>query len=133
MNKNREQNGAVPLHGNLLRLSERREIAIYLRDGAAWVADFNNGRVELFIASAWYSMGGGRRLAHAQRRGEVETISPLPEAVVQRIEALHQRMEEPVVEPAVRRALAAMLAGLCGRSARLSGSLFGRRPLVANE
>jgi len=110
MNKNREQNGAVPLHGYLLRLSERREIAIYLRDGAAWVADFNNGRVELFIASAWYSMGSGRRLAHAQRRGEVETISPLPEEVVQRIETLHPHTAEPVIGPAVRRALAVLVA-----------------------
>lgn len=109
MNTNREPNGAVALQGNLLRLSERREIAIYLRDGAAWVADFNNGRGELFFASAWYSMSGGRRLAHAQRRGEVEVISPLPEAVVQRIEALHRRMARPVIGPAVRRALASLV------------------------
>ena len=110
MNTNRKQNGAVPLQGSLLRLSERREIAIYLRDGAAWVADFNNERGELFFASAWYSMGGGRMLAHTQRRGEVETISPLPEAVVQRIEALHQRMARPVIGSAVRRALVSLVA-----------------------
>ena len=110
MNANQQQNGANALHGNLLRLSERREIAIYLRDGVAWVADFENGRGELFTASAWYGMGGGRRLAHAQRRGEVETVSPLPGEVVQRIESLHRRMEAPTVGPAVRRMLVAMLA-----------------------
>ena len=107
---NQEQNRATGLHGNLLRLSERRKIAIYLRDSAAWVADFNNGRVELFTASAWYSMSGGRMLAHAQRRDEVETISPLPEEVVQRIESLHRRMEAPTDGPAVRRLLVAMFA-----------------------
>ena len=107
---NQEQSRATALHGNLLRLSERREIAIYLRDGAAWVADFNNGQVELFTASAWYSMSAGRMLALAQRREEVETISPLPEEVVQRIESLHRRMEAPTVGPAVRRMLVAMLA-----------------------
>lgn len=110
MNTNLEPNGATRINGNLLRLSERREIAIYLRDGAAWVADFNNGGCEIFIASAWYSMSGGRMLARAQRRGEVETISPLPEAVVPRIEALHQRMARPVIGPAVRRALASLVA-----------------------
>jgi hypothetical protein len=133
MNTTRERTSASPIQGSLLRLSERREVAIYLREGAGWVADFHNGRATLHSMSEWYSLGGGRALVHAQRRDAVETISPLPDEVGQRIEALHQRMEEPVVEPAVRRALAAMLAGLCGRSARLSGSLFGRRPLVANE
>lgn len=110
MNTNQEQIGTIPLQGNLLRLSERRVIAIYLREGAAWVADFNNGRVELFIASAWYSMGSGRMLAHALRRGEVETISPLPEEVVQRIETLHQRAAEPVIGPAIRKALVMLAA-----------------------
>ena len=109
MNTNQEPNDIASIQGNLLRLSERREIAIYLRDGAAWVADFNNGLGTLYIASAWYSMGGGRVLAHAQRRGEVETVSPLPEEVARRIESLHRRMEAPTVGPAVRRVLIAML------------------------
>ena len=113
MNTSRELNGAIPIQGNLLRLSERREIAIYLRDGCAWVADFNNGRDALYIASAWYSMGGGRMLAHAQRRDKVETVSPLPEDVVRRIESLHRRMEAPTVGPAVWRVLAAILAVFC--------------------
>lgn len=116
MKTNREQNGTVPLQGNLLRLSGRREIAIYLRDGAAWVADFENGRGELLIASAWYGTGGGRRLAGAQRRGEVETISPLAVETARRIEALHRHREEPIVGPAVRRALATLVAGFRHRA-----------------
>jgi hypothetical protein len=110
MNTTRESTSANPIQGNLLRLSEIREVAIYLRKGAAWVADFNSGRAELHSASAWYTTGGGRMLVHAQRRDAVETISPLPDEVVRRIESLQHRMEEPTVGPAVQLALAAMLA-----------------------
>ena len=110
MNSNRQQNDMTPLQGNLLRLPGGREIAIYLRDGAAWVADFNNGCAALHIAGAWYSTGNGRMLAHAQRRGEVEIISPLPDETIRRIEALHRRAAEPAMGPAVRRVLAAVAA-----------------------
>ena len=110
MNTTREYASATPIEGNLLRLGERREVAIYLREGVAWVAEFNNGRATLHSVSEWHSSGSGRALVHAQRRGEVEIISPLPEAVVQRIEALHQRMARPVIGPAVRRALASLVA-----------------------
>jgi len=110
MNTTRECTCASPIQGNLLRLSKHREVAIYLRESAAWVADFNNGRAELHSASAWYTNGDGRMLAHAQRRDAVETISPLPDEVVQRIESLHRRMEEATAGPAVQLALAAILA-----------------------
>lgn len=110
MNAKREQNGATPPQGNLLRFPGGREIAIYLRDGAAWVAYFNNGCAALHIAGAWYSTGNGRMLAHAQRRGEVEIISPLPDEVIPRIEALHRRAAEPVMGPALRRVFAMLAA-----------------------
>lgn len=74
MNTNRERNSAVALQGNLLRLSERREIAIYLHDGTVSIADFNDGRGELDTAGALCGMGGNRLLAHAQRWCGVETI-----------------------------------------------------------
>lgn len=109
MKTHQERNGTNSLSGSLLRVGERREIATYLRDGTPWIADFDNGRGELFQASLWFSMGGGRMLAHATRRGEVEAILPLPNEVVQRIASLHRRMEEPVVGPAVRRALAMLV------------------------
>jgi len=32
-----------PIQGQLLRQSERREVAIYLRDGQLWIADFIDG------------------------------------------------------------------------------------------
>lgn len=130
MSTNRHQNCANPLHGNLLQLSERRQIAIYLRNGAAWVADFNSGRVGLFIAGAWYATRGGRMLTHAQRRGAVQIISPLPEEVVQRLESLHRYVAEPTVVPA---ALPILLTGIFGTLAREFNSLFGRQPLVGHE
>lgn len=110
MNTTQECASASPIQGSLLRLSERREVAIYLRGGAGWVADFNNSRATLHSVSEWCSLGSGRALVHTQRRSAVEPISPLPDEVVRRIESLHRRMEEPTVGPAVRSALAAMLA-----------------------
>jgi hypothetical protein len=110
MKTTRQSTSASPIQGSLLRLSERREVAIYLREGTGWVANFNNGRATLHSMSEWYSNGSGRMLVHAQRRNAVEPISPLPDEVVRRIESLHRRMEEPTAGPAVRSALAAMLA-----------------------
>jgi hypothetical protein len=117
MNTNRQQNGMTPLQGNLLRLPGRREIAIYLRDGAAWVADFNNGHAELHTASGWYDTGNGRMLAHAQRRGEVEIVSPIPEGVAERIEGLHRSGANPGASPAAW--LARLAAGLGNRFAKV--------------
>ena len=113
MNTTQQCASASPIQGSLLRLSERREVAIYLREGAGWVADFNNGRATLHSMSEWYSLGNGRALVYAQRRNAVEPISPLPDEVVRRIESLHRRMEEPVVGPFVRKILAALAAWLC--------------------
>jgi len=110
MNAKPKCTSASPLHGSLLRLSEQREIAVYLREGAAWVADFDNGHAELHSASAWFSIGGGRMLVHAQRRNAVEPISPLPDEVVPQIESLHRRMEEPAVGPLARKIWAAFAA-----------------------
>ena len=107
------------VQGSLLRLSERQEVAIYLREGAGWVADFHNGRATLHSVREWHGSGSGRMLVHAQRRDAVETISPLPDEVVQRIESLHRRMEEPTVGPFVQNSLAALAVCLRRWSARL--------------
>ena len=90
MDTNRKQIRTHPLEGNLLRLNDHREIAIYLRDGAAWVAEFKDGKGELHFASAWFGTDRGRTVAYAQRRGEVEYISPIPAEVIEQIECLHQ-------------------------------------------
>lgn len=123
MNTNQEQIHTSPLQGNLVRLGERHEIAIYLRDGMAWVADFKAGRGEVFAASAWFSLNRGgsalRRMAH-------DSIMPLPEDVAERIEYLHRRMAKPSVRPAMPRELAMLIAGLRNRLARFCGPLFER-------
>ena len=112
MNTNPERNG--PLSGNLLRLGERREIAIYLRDGTAWVAEFKDGRVELFTVSTWFSLNQGGR---ALRRMDLDSITPLPEDVAERIERLHLHMEKRNDVPIIRRALAALVGELRGSPA----------------
>ncbi|HKA44527.1 MAG TPA: hypothetical protein VKF40_21255 [Burkholderiales bacterium] len=110
MNGIRECQAANPIHGSLLRLSGRREIAIYLRDGAAWVAEFCDGRSKLCTAGAWFASSAGRSLVHAQRRGEVETITPLPRTLVPEIEALHRHAPGAVVGPAVWRFLTTLIS-----------------------
>jgi hypothetical protein len=83
MNVNRDQT-AVP-NGNLLRLGER-EIAIYQRDGVAWVADFRGGRGEIFTAGEWFALNGRGRVL---RRAGLASMAPLTAPLVERIERLH--------------------------------------------
>ena len=113
MTTTRQAISTSPVQGSLLRLSERQEVAIYLREGAGWVADFHDSRATLHSVSEWHGSGSGRMLVHAQRRDAVESLSPLPDEVVQRIESLHRRMEKPIVAPFVCRNLAALGACLC--------------------
>jgi hypothetical protein len=74
------------MQGNLLRLSETREIAIYRRNGTAWVADFRGGRSELFTVGEWFALNGRGR---ALRRVGRDASEPLPAGVIERIERLH--------------------------------------------
>jgi len=74
------------MDGNLLRLGETREIAIYRRNGAAWVADFRGKRGELFTVGEWFALNGG---GAALRRAGRESIDPLPADVIDKIERLH--------------------------------------------
>jgi hypothetical protein len=45
---------ASSIQGQILRRSERREVAIYLRDGELWIADFIDGIGELIEPAAWF-------------------------------------------------------------------------------
>jgi hypothetical protein len=64
IDQERERPG--PLQGQVLRRSERREVAIFLLDDAFWVADFVDGQGELVDAATWVRFNCGRR---APRRG----------------------------------------------------------------
>jgi hypothetical protein len=125
MNTNSERNGTDPLHGSLLRIGERREIAIYLRDGTAWVTDFKHGHGVVSTAGAWFALNQDR---WALRRATLDAITPLPADIVQRIENLHRRMAQPSVGPALPRALVTLVGEFRGRLARLYHALLGPRP-----
>jgi hypothetical protein len=101
------------IQGQLLRLSERREVAIFLRDGALWVADFVDGQGALIDAITWFRFFncGARSTPHAQRRMVLESATPLSEELVARIERLH-RPDTAERGPAVVRLVEAIAARL---------------------
>ena len=79
------------VQGQILRLSERREAAIYLHKGKLWVADFIDGRGELIDAVTWFRFNCGSRASpHAQRRMAIESALPLYEQLEKRIHQLHR-------------------------------------------
>ena len=78
-----------PLHGQLLRQGERREVAIFLRDGVLWVADFIDGQGELIEATTWFRFHCAA-FASPQARSRMvrESATPLSADLVRRIECL---------------------------------------------
>jgi hypothetical protein len=78
------------IQGQLLRRSERREVAIYLRDGKLWIADFIDGVGELIEPAAWFRFNCGTPWARrAHRRMLFESAVPLSADLASRIERLH--------------------------------------------
>lgn len=78
------------IQGQLLRRSERREVAIYLRDGQLWIADFIHGVGELIEPAAWFRFNCGTPWARrAHRRMLFESAMPLSADLAARIERLH--------------------------------------------
>jgi hypothetical protein len=115
MDGNLGRNEAAVPNGNLLRLSETREIAIYRRGGVAWVADFRGARGELYTAGEWFTLIGRGSLL---RRAGLRSSVPLPADVVERIERLHGAED--------RAPLAAMATRLLDRLARVCHELSSR-------
>jgi hypothetical protein len=80
---------AGPIQGQLLRQNKRREVAIFLRGGVLWVADFIDGQGELMEATTWFRFNCATPSAtHARWRMAVESATPLSDDLVQRIERL---------------------------------------------
>ncbi len=81
---------AAPIQGQLLRRSERREVAIFLRDGELWVADFIDGEGVLVDAITWFRFNCDALTSpYARRRMVVESAVPLSAELVARIRDLH--------------------------------------------
>jgi hypothetical protein len=82
---------ATAIQGQLLRWSERREVAIYLRNDALWVADFIDGDGELIDAVTWFRFNCGTPFtSYARRRMILESAMPLSGQLAARIECLHR-------------------------------------------
>jgi hypothetical protein len=83
--------GSPGVQGQLLRLSARREVAIYLREGALWVADFIDGHGALIDPITWFRFNcGGLSTARARLRMVRESAMPLSVELLARIERLHR-------------------------------------------
>jgi hypothetical protein len=83
---------AASIQGQILRRSERREVAIYLRDGELWIADFIDGVGELIEPAAWFRFNCGTPWARrAHRRMLFESATPLSADLAARIERLHHQ------------------------------------------
>lgn len=79
------------IQGQLLRLSTHHTAAIYLRQGALWVADFIDGQGALVDANTWFRFNcGSLANSHALRRMALESAIPLSADLVERIEGLHR-------------------------------------------
>jgi hypothetical protein len=82
---------AAAIQGQLLRCTERREVAIYLRKDALWVADFIDGEGELIDAVTWFRFNCGTPFtSYARRRMILERAVPLSGQLAARIESLHR-------------------------------------------
>ncbi len=81
------------IQGQLLRLSERREVAIYVREGSLWIADFIDGHGELVDPIAWFRFNCGTpsERGQARRRMLLESAIPLSAELAATIEDLHFR------------------------------------------
>jgi hypothetical protein len=82
---------SAAIQGQILRVSERREVAIYLRDDALWVADFIDGHGALFDAATWFRFNCGTpATSYARRRMVHESAVPLSTQLAARIQGLHR-------------------------------------------
>ena len=114
---------ARSIQGQLLRQTERREVAIFLHDGVLWVADFIDGEGKLIDATTWLRFNcGSLSSPQARRRMVFESATPLSEELIARIGRLHfpatKRERGPVVrliEAIKARRVRIRLAGVVAR------------------
>jgi hypothetical protein len=81
---------ASPILGQLLRVSKRRQVAIYVREGSLWIADFIDGCGELVDPAVWFRFNcGSPRSQQSRRRMLLEAAVPLSAELAAKIESLH--------------------------------------------
>lgn len=116
------------IQGQILRRNERREVAIFLRDDALWVADFIDGQGELIDAPTWFRFNCGESsTTHAWRRTVRESAIPLSAELVERIARLPLPPSRPKRGGMARRAVSLAAHGARGRFTAMVRSLLGRR------
>ena len=80
----------MAIQGQMLRRSARREVAIYLRGSALWVADFIDGDGEFVDAATWIRFNCASASAwQARCRMVRESALPVSRELSLRIERLH--------------------------------------------
>ena len=80
-----------PMHGQMLRLSEHHAVAIYLRDGQMWIAEFIDGQGVLVDAATWFRFNCGTLAnSHSLRRMTLESAMPISSTLAERIDELHR-------------------------------------------
>jgi hypothetical protein len=90
----------VSIRGQLLRLGEHREVAIYLRGDSTWIADFVDGHGVLVDVYTWFRFNCGTLAnRHVKRRIALESAIPLSSELVARIQALHRDLERRASPP----------------------------------
>ena len=83
------------IQGQVLRLSARREVALYLRQGTLWVADFIDGRGALIDPSTWIRFNCATPSAIATRRRMLrESAVPVSAELAHCIESLHRSLRK---------------------------------------
>jgi hypothetical protein len=76
--------------GQVLRRGREHEVALYLRNGEAWIADFVGTEGALVDVATWLRFNcAGARSELARARMVRECALPLLPDLVERIEALH--------------------------------------------
>jgi hypothetical protein len=94
MNAESKALAAPSIEGHMIDLDPGHTIAVYVRNGACWVADFHSGRGELHDASAWFRFhAGGLRYCHNRRLAALKSTVPLIPEMLEKIERLHRASE----------------------------------------
>jgi hypothetical protein len=120
---------ATAIQGQLLRWSERREVAIYRRKDALWAAPFIDGDGELIDAVTWFRFNCGTPFAsYARRRMILESAMPLPGQLAARIESLHRSSTTRKRGPLVRLVQAIAAYAPRNRLTIIFRKPLGRRP-----